>query len=89
MGLDAIGDQIQLLTAGGERLENSDGKLLCEYVKAAVCVHKDDREERTNDQVKELTDVELERLIEDEVRRDPRMIKRIMERAKVDLGRIS
>lgn len=89
MGLDAIGDQIGLLTSSGAPLDTHDGKLLCEYVKAACSVSKNGREAEMMEKVAELSDADLERLLTDEVQHNPELLRRIIERAKVDLGRIS
>src|SRR3954469_8263470 len=63
MGQDAIGDQIVMLVAHGQRLDSFEGKLLCDYVKAALGVRKDAREQSLLKGLGDVNDADLMKMI--------------------------
>ena len=68
MGQDAIGDQIAMLATPGVKLDSFEGKLLCEYVKAAFGVRKDAREQALMKNLGDVRDADLMKMIASELK---------------------
>lgn len=67
MGQDAIGDQVALLVAGGDPLEPPQARMLCDYLKAALFVRKDAREQSLMKNLGDVRDEDLVKLIAKEL----------------------
>jgi hypothetical protein len=67
LGQDAIGDQVALLVAGGRQLDQGEARMLCDYLKAALFVRKDAREQALMKNLGDVRDADLMKMIAGEL----------------------